>query len=155
MEQYERLIKLITDSGDINGDAKTKLITKFTTSSANVHDSQKLEDIVDQHDNILFADSAYQTPSISAHLWLKKVKEHIHERAYRNKPLTYEQETKNTLKSKIRSRVEHIFGYMTNSMNNGLNLKAIGKKRIDSTVALLNLTYNMFRYEQLVRLQKV
>lgn len=139
----------------VNVDAKTKLITKFTTSSASVHDSQKLEDIVDQHDNILFADSAYQTPNISGHLWLKKVKNHIHERAYRNKPLTFEQETKNTLKSKVRSRVEHIFGYMTNSMNNGLNLRAIGKKRIDSTIALLNLTYNLFRYEQLVRLQKV
>ena len=30
----------------VNADAKTKLITRFTTSSANVHDSQKLEDIV-------------------------------------------------------------------------------------------------------------
>ena len=37
----------------VNADAKTKLITRFTTRSANVHDSQKLEDIVDQHDNIL------------------------------------------------------------------------------------------------------
>lgn len=44
---------------------------------------------------------------------------------------------------------------MTNSMNNGLNLRAIGKRRIDSMIALLNLTYNLFRYEQLVRLQKV
>ena len=44
---------------------------------------------------------------------------------------------------------------MTNSMNDGLRLRAIGKKRIDSLTALLNLTYNLFRYEQLVRLQKV
>ncbi|MGD9970182.1 MAG: hypothetical protein AB7S65_06970 [Sulfuricurvum sp.] len=36
---------------------------------------------------------------------------------------------------------------MTNSMNNGLNLKAIGNQRIDSLIALLNLTYNLFRYE--------
>ncbi|MDD5201767.1 MAG: hypothetical protein WBK95_05090 [Sulfurimonas sp.] len=43
----------------------------------------------------------------------------------------------------------------TNSMNNGLNLKAIGKERIGSTIGLLNLTCNLFRYEQLVRLQKV
>jgi len=44
---------------------------------------------------------------------------------------------------------------MNNSMNNGLNLKSIGKERIDSNIALLNMTYNLFRYEQLVRLQKV
>ena len=40
-------------------------------------------------------------------------------------------------------------------MNNALNLKAIGKQRIDSIIGLLNLTYNLFRYEQLVRLQRV
>lgn len=40
-------------------------------------------------------------------------------------------------------------------MPDGLNLRAIGKRRIDSTITLLNLTSNLFRYEQLVRLQKV
>ncbi len=139
----------------INADAQTKLITKFTTSTANVHDSQALEAIVDQTDRRLFADSAYVSPTIENHLIRRNCKNFIHERAYRNRPLTIEQETRNTLKSKIRSRVEHIFGYMTNSMNNGLNLKAIGKQRIDSTIALLNLTYNLFRYEQLVRLKRV
>ena len=139
----------------VNADAKTKLITKFTTSSANVHDSQKACELIDHTDKRLYADSAYISQDIENKIWLKGIKSFIHERAYRNKPLTFAQECKNTLKSKIRSRVEHIFGYMTNSMNNGLDLKAIGKKRIDSTIALLNLTYNLFRYEQLVRLQKV
>lgn len=139
----------------VNADAKTKLITKFTTTSANVHDSQAVEDLVSRDDKRLYADSAYTGYKIENWLWLKNVKNFIHQKAYRNKPLTFEQECSNTIKSKIRSRVEHIFGYMTNSMNNGLNLKAIGKKRIDSTIALLNLTYNLFRYEQLVRLQKV
>jgi IS5 family transposase len=139
----------------VNSDAKTKLITKFTTSSANVHDSQRACELIDHTDKRLYADSAYISDDIENKIWLKGIKSYIHERAYRNKPLTYEQEARNTLKSKVRSRVEHIFGYMTNSMNNGLNIKAIGKKRIDSTIALLNLTYNLFRYEQLVRLQKV
>jgi len=139
----------------IKVDATTKLITNFTTSSANVHDSQKACELIDHTDKRLFADSAYISTDIENHLWLKNVKSFIHERAYRNKPLTPDQECSNTLKSKVRAKVEHIFGFMTNSMNNGLNLKAIGKKRIDSTIALLNLTYNLFRYEQLVRLQKV
>ncbi len=139
----------------INADAQTKLITKFTTSTANVHDSQALEAIVDQTDKRLFADSAYSGKTIQGYLNFKNVKSFIHEKAYRNAPLTPSQEERNTLKSKIRSKVEHVFGFMTNSMNNGLNLKAIGKQRIDSTIALLNLTYNLFRYEQLVRLKKV
>ena len=139
----------------VNADAKTKLITNFTTTTANVHDSQALEDVVNRDDKRLFADSAYSGKTIQGYLNFKNVKSFIHEKGYRNSPLSFEQITKNTLKSKVRSRVEHIFGFMTNSMNNGLNLKAIGKKRIDSTIALLNLTYNLFRYEQLVRLQKV
>ena len=138
----------------INADAQTKLITKFTTSTANVHDSQALEAIVDQTDKRLFADSAYSGKTIQGYLNFKNVKSFIHEKAYRNAPLTPSQEERNTLKSKIRSKVEHVFGFMTNSMNNGLNLKAIGKQRIDSTIALLNLTYNLFRYEQLVRLKR-
>jgi len=139
----------------VNADAATKLITKFTTSSASLHDSQKLEEIVNQQDKRLFADSAYRSDKIESYLWLKKCKSFVHEKAYRNKPLSYAQERANSVKSKIRVRVEHVFGYMTNSMNNGLNLRAIGKERIDSIIGLLNLTYNLFRYEQLVRLKRV
>lgn len=139
----------------VNADAQTKLITQFTTTAACVHDSQAVEELIDRSDKRLFADSAYTGHKIEHWLWLKNVKNFIHEKGYRNKALTFEQEQRNVLKSKVRSRVEHIFGFMTNSMNNGLNLRAIGKKRIDSTIALLNLTYNLFRYEQLVRLLKV
>jgi len=139
----------------VNADMKTKLITKFTTSSANVHDSQKFEELIDEEDNTVYADSAYASKTIKAHLDHCGSKNHIHEKGCRNKPLELQQQLTNKMKSKIRARVEHIFGYMTNSMNNGLNLRAIGKKRIDSLTALLNLTYNLFRYEQLVRLQKV
>ena len=139
----------------VNADAATKLITKFTSSSASLHDSQALEEIVDQQDKRLFADSAYRSDKIESYLWLKKCKSFVHEKAYRSRPLTYAQERANSIKSKVRVKVEHIFGYMTNSMNNGLNLKAIGKQRIDSLIGILNLTYNLFRYEQLVRLKKV
>lgn len=70
------------------------------------------------------------------------------EKGYRNKPLTDDQKTNNTTKSRIRSRVEHIFGFMENSMN-GMYLYNIGIKRISAMVGLMNLTYNMFRKLQL------
>ena len=71
-----------------------------------------------------------------------------------NNFVNFEKESNNT-KSKIRARVEHIFGFMTNSMNNALYMRSIGIKRIKESIGLLNLTYNLFRYEQLVRLEKV
>jgi hypothetical protein len=39
------------------------------------------------------------------------------EKGYRNRSLTEEQKANNTEKSCIRSRVEHIFGFMEISMN--------------------------------------
>ena len=81
----------------------------------------------------------------------KGVKSEVHERAYRNRPLTEEQKISNRQKSKIRVRVEHIFGQMTNGMRNGLKMRSIGIRRITGAVGLLNLVYNRARYEQILR----
>jgi IS5 family transposase len=139
----------------INADAKTKIITKYSVSSAAPHDSTEIENIVDETDNGLHADSAYRSDSIETFLKEKGCKSFIHEKGYRNNPLTEEQKESNNTKSKIRARVEHIFGFMTNSMNGALHMKCIGIKRVKDSIGLLNLTYNLFRYEQLVKLQKV
>ena len=139
----------------INADSRTKLITKYSVSSAAPHDSTELENIVDETDTKLHADSAYKSEKIEKYLEEKNCESFIHEKGYRGHPLTEEQKESNNIKSKTRARVEHIFGFMTNSMNNALYMKSIGLKRIKSSIGFLNLTYNLFRYEQLVRLQKV
>ena len=74
-----------------------------------------------------------------------------HEKGYRNKPLTEEQKANNREKSKTRARVEHVFGFMEQSMN-GLVIKSVGIKRATGIIGLINLTYNLFRYEQVIRL---
>ena len=139
----------------VNVDNKTKLITKYSISGASHHDSKELENLIDESDKQLHADSAYRSEKIEKYLEEKKCKSHIHEKGYRANPLTEQQRESNTIKSKIRARVEHIFGFMTNSMHNALYMRCIGKERIESAIGFLNLTYNLFRYEQLVRLQKV
>ena len=40
----------------------------------------------------------------------------MNEKGYRNKPLTEQQKAKNKEKSKVRARVEHVFGFIENSM---------------------------------------
>ena len=139
----------------VNVDEKTKLITKFSVSSASPHDSTELENLIDETDKQLHADSAYRSEKIEKYLKDKECESFIHEKGYRANPLTEQQRESNTVKSKIRARVEHIFGFMTNSMHNALHMRCIGKARIQSSIGFLNLTYNLFRYEQLVRLQKV
>ena len=63
--------------------------------------------------------------------------------------MTEEQKANNTKKSKIRARVEHVFGFMEQSMN-GLALKSVGIIRATGMIGLINLTYNLFRYEQII-----
>ena len=139
----------------INADAKTKLIMKYSVSSAAPHDSTEIENIIDKTDKKLYADSAYRSKEIEAFLKAQDCESFVHEKGYRGKPLTEVQKESNNTKSKTRARVEHIFGFMTNSMNDALHMKSIGLKRIKASIGFLNLTYNLFRYEQLVRLQKV
>jgi precorrin-4 methylase len=65
---------------------------------------------------------------------------------------TDEQKEKNREKSRVRSRVEHVYGFVTQNMH-GFYSRNIGFERIRGVVGLINLTYNMCRYEQIVRLQ--
>ena len=94
----------------------------------------------------LYADSAYvgQDDVLDKH----KVNDQIHEKGYKNKPLTESQKARNKEKSKTRVRVEHVFGFMENSMG-GMFFRKVGKKRAETTIGLMNLTYNMFRKIQL------
>ncbi|WP_191092361.1 IS5 family transposase [Francisella sp. SYW-2] len=139
----------------INADSKTKIITGFSVSSASPHDSTEIKNIVDEKDSKLHADSAYRSEAIEDYLNSIGCESFVHEKGYRGNPLTKEQKKSNNIKSKVRARVEHVFGFMTNSMNNALFMRSIGIKRINSAIGVLNLTYNLFRFEQLVRLQKI
>jgi len=139
----------------VKADKDSKLITKYSVSSAAPHDSTEIENLIDESDKEVYADSAYRSEAIEKMLQAKGCKSQIHEKGYRNTPMTQEQQESNRTKSQTRAKIEHIFGFMTNSMNNALFMRSIGMERIKSAIGLLNLTYNLFRFEQLVRLQKV
>jgi IS5 family transposase len=139
----------------IASDQKTKIITKYEVTSASTHDSQVIKDLIDKDDKVIYADSAYKSQEIEEDLKDKNIQSKIIKRAYRNKPLTNQEHKENYKHSKTRVRVEHIFGTLTSQFNNALNLTVIGIDRIKSAIGLINLTYNLVRYEQLVRLNKV
>lgn len=137
----------------VKAEAKTKLIEDYVVTDASVHDSQVTDDLVKGEDGELHADSAYRSEEMEQTLREKGIKSQIHERAYRGKPLTDEQKAENKKKSKVRVRIEHIFGHMTMAMRDGLKMRFIGIRRNTVGIGLLNLVYNMARYEQIVRLQ--
>lgn len=115
----------------IKVDYGTKLIGTYAVSDA----GQKL-----------YAESAYigQDESIE---WCGMQAE-VHEKGSSTCKPTDKQKASNHNKSKARARVEHVFGYMTNSMN-GMFIKTIGILRAAAKIGLSNQTYNMMRCTQI------
>jgi IS5 family transposase len=134
-------------------DVKSKLIDTYEVTSAEVHDSRPLEDLLREEDSgqTLHADSAYTGAPIDTMLKSKSIIPQIIEKAFKNKPLTDEQKANNTVKSKTRARGEHVFGFVSNNMND-FYIRSIGFVRAKGIIGLINLVYNMCRYEQIVRL---
>ncbi|MGL5915510.1 MAG: IS5 family transposase, partial [Culicoidibacterales bacterium] len=130
----------------ISIDMLSKFILSYAVTSANVHDSQIYQQLLDGHHVTVYADSAYIGQTLPDH-----IKQEVCERAFRNKPLTEKQVENNRLKSKIRCRVEHVFGFIENSMN-GSTFRGNSMARAKCNVALTNLIYNMCRFEQIIRL---
>jgi len=142
------------------GDAKSKIITDYTVTDASVHDSNETDKLLNENDKgePFYADSAYSGAPQAAIIKEKEMVNQVCEKGAKNRPLTEEQIANNREKSRVRCRIEHIFGFMemstayfvhSTSMN-GMYIYNIGIKRAAAVIGLMNLTYNMFRKIQLV-----
>ena len=133
----------------VKADADSKLITDYTVTPANVHDSQPMPTMINETDKAVYADSAYWG-SVVAEALPQNVENSIQERGTKKQPLTEEQKASNRIKSKTRCRIEHIFGFMTNSMH-GITVRSVGLARAEFNIGLTNLIYNLCRFEFLNR----
>ena len=135
----------------VKADAESKLIETFTVTDAAVHDSNALETLLTVGDPTTYVDSAYAGPRCEAVFQRHGVEAKVIERAHRNRPLTPAQRRRNRAKSRVRARVEHVFGAMTMSLRASWN-RCVGKVRNAGAVAMMNLVYNLVRFEQIQRL---
>ena len=126
-------------------DTKSKFVKNYQTTPANVHDSQVIGVLVDP-DEITLADSAYQNQATPKGAELFTCLKNT-----RSKSLKADDKMFNKIISKIRVRIEHVFGFVENSMH-GSSLRSIGFDRAVLNTDLTNLTYNLLRYEQVKRL---
>ena len=136
----------------IGVDAEHKLIRTFTVTPANTHDSQVIDQVIDpdNEDPGVWADSAYRSEETEAVLADAGYESHICEKGQRDQPLTPEQEANNRIRSKVRARVEHVFGFQENSMGGKL-IRTIGLARAEVKIGLMNLTYNIMRCVQFTK----
>ena len=128
-------------------DKKYKFIRRHKVTDASTHDSQAFCNIVDPDNTSadIYADSAYRSSKFEDALKEKGYKSKIHFKSSRNKPLCHNQIKANKSRSKIRAKVEHVFGHQVNSMSATI-IRTIGLKRAQSKIILTNLTYNMKRF---------
>jgi IS5 family transposase len=139
----------------INVDQANKLIQHYVVTDAAVHDSQAFEYLLDetvQEDGgkrTVYADSAYRSQEKEAQLAAAGITSQICEKGMRNCPLTETQKTANRAKSKVRARVEHVFGAQAHM--GGHIVRTIGAARAWVKIGMMNLVYNMVRLGQLLK----
>jgi transposase, IS5 family len=88
---------------------------------------------------------------MEAKLRAKQLKSRIHRKGNRGKPLTDQAKGSNRTKSRVRVRLEHVFGAQTNDMG-GTLVRTIGLVRANARIGMKNLAYNMRRLCQLRRI---
>jgi len=128
-------------------DKDSKMIVDFSVTDASVHDSKELAGLIDEDDDIVYADSAYVGEDLENEIKgdHPEIDLRFIKRAYRNNPLTDEVKLENKEHSKVRVRVEHVFGYMTMSMG-GMFIRTVGDVRANAEIARKNLAYNLRRF---------
>ncbi|CDN14320.1 Mobile element protein [Richelia intracellularis] len=131
----------------ISIDVEYGFIHRYQVMDASVHDSQVLGALLDEQNQgeEVWADSAYRSESIEWILQILQFLSHIHERAYRNHPLSAKHKEENRERYQFRAKVEHIFGHWVNEMGGKL-MGSIGKHSVKATITVKNLVYNFKHY---------
>jgi IS5 family transposase len=98
---------------------------------------------------LLWADTAYRSAANEAFLDKHRFVSRIHRKKPKGRPMPAATRRANNAKSKIRSRVEHVFAEQKTRMS--LFVRTIGIARAKTKIGMANLVYNMRRLAWLTR----
>ena len=135
----------------ISADRQTKFIAKWCVTAASTHDSKMFIEVLsedEQGNRQVWADSAYRSEAAIQELRALGYKPRINHKGTRTKSLSDRQKQVNRAYSKVRARVEHVFGTMSNEMHER-HMRCIGMARAKTWIGLRNLCYNMRRLSYL------
>ena len=133
----------------ISIDAAYGFIRRHVLTPANIHDSQMLPALLDGEngDAMVWADSAYQSKLVDSFLKEAGYESRIHEKGSRHQPLDAAAKERNGERSKVRAKVEHVFGQMEMVMGGKLS-RCIGLARAQTWWCLRDLVFNFLRFTQ-------
>lgn len=127
-------------------DVKNKIIRKYKVTPTATHDSNVFEEILDKSNTSkdVYADSAYRSKGRLEELENLGFREHLQHKGCKNKKLSNWEQQGNRTRSRIRSRVEHVFGIQAQKAKT-LIVRTIGIVKAEVKIGLRNLAYNMHR----------
>jgi IS5 family transposase len=134
----------------ISIDAGCKFIRCYEVTDASVHDSQVFTELLDSENTSkdVWADSAYRSAHSLEELKKQGYREHLQRKGCRSKKLSEREKQGNRTRSKVRSRVEHVFGVQAMRAVSALT-RGVGLIRIKAKIGLRNLAYNLARFSLL------
>jgi IS5 family transposase len=103
--------------GHIGMDEDTDVIHTVGFTTANVHDSEKFDDLLLGTEKRVHADKGYANKERRERLQRSGVQPKIMHKGYRNRPLTKRQREQNKIFAKTRNAVEKPFAYMKVVLN--------------------------------------
>ena len=128
------------------------LIRTWMVTDAAAYEGARLrEGLLDKSNTaaVVWADRAYRSAANEGHLARNGFVSRIHRKKPSGKPMPDSTRRANAEKSRIRSRVEHVFAEQKSRM--GLFVRTIGIARAKTKIGMANLVYNIKR---LIFLQK-
>lgn len=136
--------------GNVAVNARNKMVTAYIITKARRHDSKTCAQLVGAGCEYVYADSGYMGKPVENKLKKKGVKARIMRHRVKNQAELSEQDKRRNKRiSRIRRRVEHIFGAVEKM--GGKLVRYIGKARCSAKVGLQMLYYNMKRFAYLVK----
>lgn len=123
----------------MNADKTHKLIRNCEVTDAAVHDSRVLETLLDEANTSkdVFGDSAYRSAAAEEKLAARGFRSRIYVRGTRGHLLSKAKAAANRAKSRIRARIEHVFGAQE-SAPGGRLVRTIGIVRVRAKIGLQN-----------------
>ena len=128
--------------GHVGVDEKTKLIHSVVVTSAKVHDSQVIKDLLHGGETRVWGDKAYAGQTEAIHEKAPLARDWTLKKSQRNRELTARQKQTNHIRAKRRARVEHVFGTLKHLFHfRPVRYKGLMKNanRFTVTCALVNL----------------
>ena len=96
----------------IGVDSRTKLIHSVVGTSANVHDSRVIGELLHGEETRVWGDSAYTGKGEVIRAKAPRAQDYTQRQAVHHRQLTPQEHAANRVKKRVRGKVEHVFGIM-------------------------------------------